>query len=94
MGAVGAHKLVVLPGLTRPPDGLPTFLTTIVFEILHPSSPSAVTTKLNVPSAKPLGFCNTPLDVIENNGLPVTDQAKSDVLLPPAGLDPLIPLKS
>ena len=50
IGAVGAHKLVVLPGFTIPPDGLPTFLTTIVFEMLHPFELIAVTTKLKVPA--------------------------------------------
>ena len=50
IGAVGAHKFVVLPGLTRPPDGFPTFFTTMVFEILQPFKLIAVTTKLKVPA--------------------------------------------
>ena len=50
MGAVGAHKLVVLPGLTRPPDGLPTFFTEIYLEKLHPLFAIAVISRSNVPA--------------------------------------------
>ncbi len=50
IGAVGAHKFVVLPGLTIPPDGLPTFFTAIVFENEQPVELIAVIVKLKVPA--------------------------------------------